>query len=582
MTDTLNAVFNKLGTADIGFGDSTSTFTQEDRLQTDGSTADQSAQYVDTAVIPLSSAAKTSLGLTGTKYIDNGITTLLAGTSMQYASDSQNGQVYRTSVAPSVSNQPTAFITDDPKYSRIPTAAVYNALTGSTQTPDYGNTFVTRYELQLSNAYSLGSGKDGHGKLGAVSASSTAPTITSTATSGLLTNGTGYDYKIAAYNLAGEIVASSASSSTGAVTAKQITLTLPALPSNAMGWNVYRRTAGSGNYEYVGRAVLGFNYTETASDAKRYLYYDNNPTPNASVTAPGSDTTGTSATISGLFQFITFTTTASDTITVAATGVYAGLLDIRVQGTWTGASLAWTITGTGKNAINVGNLRRYGYNYGNPGMFTALANSGAATTFTAATVTGATANMGAQGYGADCSQVGKNYAGFGTKGSGTTGGDGGYGGALVRIWCSWTDTGTVGGTINCLGAAGSAGATNGGGGGGGAGGLIDLGCFFGWSDVGTRNVSGGAGGNGAGTGRGGAGGGGGAVVRRNCHSTSGATTTVAGGATGTNGGTTADGGYGGAHYGNGGWNVSGGNTVAAAGQTFAFNGFYDPMPAFAA
>lgn len=562
------------GSPDLLHGDSTASATQ--LRQGNNGIESTTIQYLDSAVYHASTVAKNLFSLSGTKKLDDLFIAIAGGAGLQYASASQNGQVYRMSAAPAVAGQPTAMEQNDARIARIVSAAIYNALTGSAQTPDYGNAYVTRYETQLARSLSLGSGKDGHGKLGAIAASSTAPTITSTATAGLLT-GT-FQYKIAAYNLSGAIVASSASASTGALVAKQVRLTLPALPSGAMGWRIYRSTGGA--YELVGTAVLGFNYTETASDARQYLYDDNNPTTNSAQTAPAADTTGNTATLSGLFQFITFTTTASTAITVASTGVTAGILDIRYQTTWTGASLGWSITGTGANAVNVGKFR----------LSLATASNGVSRfvalryddTIATSTVSAATTGSLAYGIGADASFCNQLLSGLGTKGSGTTGGDGGYGGALVRIWGYTTDTGTMGGTITVSGAAGTIGTTNGGGGGGGAAGLIDIGCLLPWADVGTRTAAGGVGGTGAGTGRGGGGGAGGAVIRRNCFSKSGATTSVAFGATGTNGGTTADGGYGGGHYGNGGLNVTATQTVATAGQQFDFNGLYDPSMIFAA
>lgn len=577
MAETLRGVFGKISATDINWGDSTGTFSQSRMAIAGGSTTTTPA-YVDSAVIPLSTASKTLLSLVGTQYLDAAFTALSTGAGLQYATTSQNGQIYRMSAAPASAGQPIAMEQNDPRIGYIPTAAQKNALANSAQTPDYGNPFVTRYEMQLALSLNLGSGKDGHGKLGAIAASSTAPASLDVATAGLLT-GT-YTYKIAAYNLSGTIVASSASASTGAISAKQVTMTLPALPSGAMGWRIYRSTDGA-NWYYVGSAVKGFNYTETANDARRYLYTDNAPYPNTSVSAPGSDTTGHNATLSGLLQFITFTTVASDAITVASSGNTAGFLDIRVQGTWTGADAAWTITGTGANTV-VNRFRSFanatGSGYGSPGMFVALLANEA--TFTTSGASGySTSTLSAPlGLGADASYIGRLLSGFGTYNGGT----GGYGGAFVRIWCYTTATATIGGTITVSGAAGTNSGVDGGGGGGGAGGLIDIGCVLPWKDTGTRTAAGGAGGNGFSTGRGGGGGGGGAVVRRNCFDKTSATTSVAGGATGTNANTAIIGGAGGAHYGNGGVNGPTFVTVATAGQQFDFNGLFDPSPIFAA
>ncbi len=541
---------------------------------------------VNTASLWCSSALVTLLGLSVGAKQDAAFGALAAGTGLQYASAAQNGQIYRMSAAPLVVGQPTAMEQNDARVGYIPTAAQKNAMVNSSQTPDYGNAFVTRYENQLAQSLRLGSGKDGFGKLGAVAANSTAPTGTY-ATTGLLT-GT-FTYKISAYNLSGAIVSSSASIASGAITLKQAVLTMPALPVNATGWRVFRSTDGI-TWNYVGSAILGYNYTETANDARRFMYTDNSPYPLTSQTAPGSDTTGTTATMSGLYEFIALDMTGATAITIATTGNYPGALDIRVQGTYTPVS-GCTWSGVGANRA-IGRLKQY----------TGATNATVDSVFIKQTVSpgfgfGPTFKAGlntatgvARGIGADLSMIGQLLSGFGTNGDVTTGvgGTGGYGGGFLRIWAYQCVSANLIGTYNLTGQAGTA--ASGAcaqGGGGGAGGYFDVGFVLPWKDSATENAAGGAGGAASGTGgavtiTGAPGGGGGAIIRRNCFDTSGATATVAAGGNGTSP-TTATGTapatyvFGGGFYGDGGLCTAGtAVTSATAGQAFALNAFNDP------
>lgn len=570
MSDTQRINFANMGAADIGFGDSTDTFVQANRLGTDGTIADEDAQYIDSAVIPASTALQTALGLAPNDTIDDAFDAVAAGTGVAKA----NLTVYGLTRSSVTTATPKSLDVSDPVYGYIPTSAQNDGIDNAADALTGTNPIITRATLQRMRATGS-SGKDGYGQVGALAANSTAPTIVVSTTSGNLT-GT-FTYKIKAYNLSGHGAASSASASTGAIVAKSVTLTMPAFPSGgAMGWEVFRSSDGITWY-LMGRAVNGFNFNTTD-----LTWVDNNAYPYTTIDSTGADTTSSSAAplAGGRYEFITFTP-GTATFTAATTGVAAGLIDIRYHDNST-LNTAWTITGIGANAVNVSKFRVGAFRTGTAEAFLVGAAAGSAT-FTTSTLTNAV-GVDVMGLDTDCSRIGEALAGFGTKGdaAGGTGGIGGYGGATVRIFGYSCTANTVSGTITVTGAAGGVGSGTGAqGGGGGAGGSIVIGMVVPWRDTGTRNAPGGAGGNATGSGGastvyGGPGGGGGAVSRINCYDKSGATTSVAAGANGSNNASataaTTNGSNGGAHYGKGGKTLAGSVTAAGAGQQFDFVG----------
>lgn len=186
--------------------------------------------------------------------------------------------------------------------------------------------------------YNFGNGKDGHLKLGVISAlTTTAPTVTTASGSGNLT-GTFY-YKYSAYNLSGETLESSASS-TISVAAGSVNIQIPGTLNNTniTGFHIYR-SIDNVTYYRVG--------TIPVDDATEGVVVNDN-LPITSGTAPaGSNTTGVTATVSGTYRCKTLEVSAGQTLNVqddsAATGG-AGYLAIIAN---TSINVDGAIIGTG-------------------------------------------------------------------------------------------------------------------------------------------------------------------------------------------------------------------------------------------
>ena len=392
----------------------------------------------------------------------------------------------------------------------------------------------------------LGSGKDGTFTLGSIAGTPSAPTIASVATSGDLT-GT-FTYKISAYNESGHTIASAASASTGAITSKQVVLTLPAMPSSGKGWKIYRSTDGVTWY-LVGRSVgTGTSYT------------DNTPAK-GSETAPASNTTGTSwSSPTGEWHF-DGDMALSSAVTVGSTGAMAGVLIIRCRGRVT-CSAAVSANGT------------YPDNEG-PIFGTHVVSQ--TVTGGADGNVGGTTPTGGTGFGAALKGIGWQTAGgvgvASNNASTSTAGTAGNAGGIIVIVAEQIDlTGT--GSVTANGATGGNGSGTGtyiaSGGGGGPGGAVFI-IARDWLRVqsgASVTANGGNGGNGAGAGGtsqagGGGGGGGGYIVLISPIIENAGTVTAATGTGGTKNATGYNnghhhGGGGGAHSGAGG---AGGNTA---------------------
>jgi hypothetical protein len=493
--------------ADILFGDSTTTVNQTRKLN--GTAQTVAAQYIDSAVIPLSSAAKTLLSLTGTQYIDAGLTALAS--SVGVATTTTLGTV-RISTAAAV---PVALITADPVYGYIPTSAQKDGLTGTPAeytisgytAPSTSNGFLTEGQ---TDATLYGTGRDGVFKVGVVAANSTVSALAEVASSGAIPAGT-YNYKVTGGNASGETNVSAASSNivlAGSTSA--VTLTVPVNGDADCAWRkIYRSdNTGAGTYRLIG--YIPDNTTTTFRDTLAY----------GGTAAPGSDTTSASLTLAaGEYYFIGDVTLPTTTL--------SGDVVIRCTGTFTNSGV---VTGTGS-----GHGRSRLSPMGPDGTIGQLIWLGAEP----------------RGFGTNFRALAMPSAGSAGMTSGGTAGTGGLPGASLIVYCY---NGRIGSTITSSGATGAAGSGgNSGGGGGGAGALIVImarGVIS--SATATVTTSGGTGGAGAGTGRGGRAGGGGCLfLRAPSIDTTGLTHTKAAGSNGADGGTAYAGGQGGSCSGDG-------------------------------
>lgn len=457
MAETTEVIFNVLGVTDVGFGDSTTTFTQFDRLQVNGTTADQSAQYIDSAVIPLSTASKTLLSLTGTKDLDDAFTSL-ASSVPSVATTSTLGTV-RISTAAVV---PVALITADPVYGYIPTSAQKDGLTGTPAeytisgytAPSTTNGYLTEGQ---TDAALYGTGRDGVFKTGAVAANSTVSALVEVASAGAIPAGT-YNYKVTAGNATGETNVSAASSNivlAGSTSA--VTLTVPVNGDADAAWRkIYRSdNTGAGTYRLIG--YIPDNTTTSFRDTKAY----------GGQAAPSSDTTAATWTVgvAGEFHWDGDVTLPALTLT--------GDMVIRAKGYVT---IGGAITGSG-----VGNgysVLRGVTGLNNPGSYNLKV-------------------YGPGGFSTNVRAVEMPGAGSSGFTSGGTAGVGGAPGATLIIYAYGI---RIGANVTLSGANGSAGlTTDSSGGGGGAGGILAcIGREYVTAATVTITTNGGNGGNGIG------------------------------------------------------------------------------------
>lgn len=565
-----------LTASDVAWG--TGTIAQTRRRGS--STVTTNYQRVNIGHIPLtpglaSLAAFSSAGVT---MADAAISLLASGGALPVASTTGMG-IAKVSCAPALPTLAIAVGDNDPRVLTQDENDAVGGLTGS-NAPSSTNPLWTQSKILEAFLLTYGSGKDGPGKLGAISDPASAPTV-ALGGSGNLTGS--YTYKAAAYNVTGTTVASSASA-TVAPSAQSVTITLPAIPTNATGWALFRSSDGV-NWYFVGRTL-----TTT--------YVDNSPARYTSSTAPSSNTTSnTWNNASGEWHFTTFTITSGQTITYDTSGINSGLLEIRCTESIDFQSGA-TISGD----------ESYRVNFQMPWLSRG-ADIGTLASATVASAIGltSTGRIGGQGLGAarwmiGCQAPGKKgsagAAGGGGAAAGTAGSTTAWPGAtLIMVAPVWV---SAAGTVNLRGGNGSAGgnggtasgSNSGGGGGGGASGSSGGVAIFGsanpqvWSvDLrlnGGNGGNGGKGGNsGSGTwygGSGGSGGGGGggglAVFVGPCWDTSSGTIDTAGGSAGSAGsaGTGAGssgGAAGGAGAGGGACSGNGGNGGAASAATAA-------------
>lgn len=327
-----NTTFNRVlaGAEDLLRGDSTVPVNQT----RDGVLTAQTVAItpLDSANYRLSSAAKTLLGLSGTKYLDDAFTSLASGSSLQYASTTQNGQIYRMSAAPAVAGQPKAMEENDARVGRIPTAAQdagldatpaeYTAF-GSTA-PSSGNGYITE---AYSDLWLYGTGRDGAFKTGAVATQSTATGLTAVANGGAIGAGT-YNVKVTAGNATGETNVSTASGNVTVSANAAIDLTVPVNGDADAAWRkVYiSDNTGSGTYRLI--AHIPDNTTTSLRITRA----------TGGQAAPSSDTTAATWTtnVAGEYHFDGDVTLPALTLT--------GDLVIRCRGYLT---IGGAITGTG-------------------------------------------------------------------------------------------------------------------------------------------------------------------------------------------------------------------------------------------
>ena len=466
---------NLRGVADLLFGDSTTTQAQTRDLL--GTATAVNVQRIDSAVIPLSTAAKTLLSLTGTQYLDAAFTTLASSVSV--ATTSTLGTV-RISTAAAV---PVALITDDPRVGYIPTSAQKDGLTGTPAeytisgytAPSTTNGYLTEGQ---TDAALYGTGRDGVFKVGAVAANATVSALVEVASSGVIPAGT-YNYKVTAGNATGETNVSAASSNivlAGSTSA--VTLTVPVNGDADCAWRkIYRSdNTGAGTYRLIG--YIPDNTTTTFRDTLAY----------GGTAAPGGDTTGASLTLpAGEYHFVGDVTLPTTTL--------SGDVVIRCTGTFTNSGV---VTGTGS---------------GN-GNSTLRPNTPTGTYSVSAYAT-----PGPPGFGANVRAIAPPSAGT-QSGPPNTGSPfaGGAPGAMLIIYAHRIH---IGANVTLNGADGTSGAvqarTNPGGGGGAGGILACVARDTVTAATVTVATNGGNGGNGNGTGGaslayGGGGGGGGAFI----------------------------------------------------------------------
>lgn len=180
--------------------------------------------------------------------------------------------------------------------------------------------------------YNFGSGRDGHLKVGAISATTATAPVATSGGAGLLT-GTFY-YKYTAYNLSGETAPSSASSTISLAAGQaMVQLAGTANSTNITGFRLYR-SIDDATYYRVGEFPV-------EDPTENVTVYDNINI--SSGTAPdGSNTTGATATISGGYKCKTFTLQSGQTINIEDDSTGHGYLaiiantSINVQGTING------------------------------------------------------------------------------------------------------------------------------------------------------------------------------------------------------------------------------------------------------
>lgn len=543
-----------LGQQDLLLGDSTTTQAQTRK----GSSGEQSVNitYLDSANYPLSSAAKTALGLAGTQYLDAFVSAVVAGTSVPTATTSAAGKV---KVDNNGGGDPVA-VTTAGAGARIPTAAQDTAI--DAEAADYRNRWraATRFlsrEFFDENAWVYGTGKDGAYGVGAITDPATAPSGLSTSTTGgYLAAGT-HTYKITYGNCSGETLPSSASSSQATTgSTSTVTMTIP-VGGSGTTWRKIYRDSGAGTWRLV--AHLGENTTTSFTDGVL----------NGTIAAPGSNTTGaTWSNPTGEWHFDGDMSIGATT--VGTTGNMAGVLIIRCRGnvTITGAiSANASFTGGAGSPI-------YGTTFysSSEQIFTTGTKGRDAITTSAYIQSGAIRGFGSN-------QLAPHVGWQGQGGTGGAGGTAGSAGGVIII-CAYSITVDTGGSVTANGGNGAAG-TGGGdnaGGGGGAGGLVamrvrDSGLVKATTSV---TATGGNGGNAATAGAGGnyvgagGGGGGGYVYLLGYWLNSGSLTVTSG--TGGNNTTTAGtsilGAHGGSYAGDGGT----GGTSGAGAATSGTNG----------
>ncbi len=547
--------------SDMAFG--TGTIAQSRRRN--GTVVATAYERVNTGHIPLSADLQAITAFAGITMLDGAVSLIAAGGAIPIATTLIKG-IGAVSVAPVLPTLPIFVGDNDTRNLTIAQAdgvrAAANAMTAT-------NPAWTLLDARNAAMINQGSGCDGHGQLGAIVASATAPTIISVATTGRLTGS--FTYKSAQYNLSGSIVATSASVSTGAITAKQVSVGLNALLSGSMGHLVFRSGDGITWYQ-VGKTVGSTTFV------------DNNDTPNTTV-APAADTTGATATISGIYHFTDFTLTAGQTITIANSGNWAGLLHIYHTGTFTPGG---TIIGTGAHRIL---FNRHVMGQIGSTIAGTTATSRDAGTFNGTLGNYVTTSTVIAGFGAAWHNSLKMWQGFGSEGRSvgvSTKGDGGYAGGSLLISGNQIAAGVLTGTYTLSGDNGTNAVLNGGtgaqGGGGGGGGVQWFVSANSFKTTATHTCNGGNGGTGVSDGGGGfaivgAGGGGGGFVgfaAPNGVDSAGATISAAAGTSAANVASSSQdhgiGGGGGASAGNG---AANGGTPSA-GQTIKLVGDYAP------
>jgi hypothetical protein len=459
MTESIQGIFAKVGADDLNQGQAT--FTQEDRMGTDGVTADKTGvNQINSSNVPLlSSAIMTTLGLSGTKYLDDALGALASGTGIAKANLAVYGLI-RTSISTAT---PQALDVSDPVYGYIPSSVQKSGLgvitsqsVQLTHTPSSTNGYAT-VNYARDNDPQYGSGKDGAFAVGALTDPASAPTLANSASGGTVAADT-YSVKVTFGNATGETLPSSASNTTTTTGATSV-LTLTSIPTGGAGtaWRKVYLDEGSGTWKLA--AYIPDNTTTTWTIT----------TSTVGQAAPGSNTTGASwsSNVSGEWHFEGDTTLPALTLT--------GDLVLRVRGHVT---ISGAIVGTGAgNATNPlkpcypkKNAANYLYDIIGPG-----------------------------GFGTNLYAIQVPTGGSDGLTIGATAGTGSAPGAMLWIYAYSV---TISANVTSNGAAGGAASgTNGSGGGGGGAGIFACICRdFVKAGTVTITLNGGNGGNGAGSG----------------------------------------------------------------------------------
>jgi hypothetical protein len=392
-----------------------------------------------------------------------------------------------------------------------------------------------------------GGGIHGLGKLGALS----NPVATVTAADGGAGNISGtVRYRATFFNLSGETTATADPGSDLTITSKQITVGAIPVSGDAtcQGRGIYRSKNAGSTWHLVGR--IYDNTTTTWTD-------NNNYTGGASV--PGSNTTGTTGTLNGSWQFTDFEVASGQTLTIdnSNTNGFGGVLIVRCTGTYT---MGGTIAGGGKfyrDAADFRNAISIGDNPNNTYTWTASGAHGANSGFGNINTYPFGLSLNSNCFGPNVIENLNRQGMGGPNNAGNYSAESAYAGSTFVYICAGAAISS--GTTTCSGANGNTAASTEMGRGGGAGGTIIGISAISITNSGTRTVAGGNGsnanGSGGGQGYGGGGGGGGAIYDIAPIVVNTGTDTVTGGTNGSNTGASggyATGGAGGGNYGRGG------------------------------